>query len=550
MAAAAAVLGLAAALFFARLGDRSLWSEEVRWAEIPREMQRSGDYFWPTFNGRVYYDKPLGSYWLVLAAAHLTGVIDELAARLPSAGSALAAVVFLILLARRLYGRRTAAVAGAVLATSFGFTVFARTASADAETVAGVLAALWLYVRNERRAGGGWVVGFWLVMALTSLTKGLLGFALPLLVAGADATWAGLADAGSHDGRLRRVIAANGWLLNRATLLAAPLAAAVYLAPFLLSAGGLTAGLGMVYRENVRRFFDPANHRGPVYLYTYIILALLAPWSLFLPAALARAHVTRPASNRLRRGDRFARAFFWAVFLFFTASASRRSYYLLPVLPAAALLVAAVLTRRADRLPEAARRLRTAGVGLIALAVLAAPVALVPPDLRPAPLGRLPELPAPAAFVAAWAVAVGALAIAAVRPRRLAAALVAAAFAGQAYLFVFALPATEPYRTQRAFVAAVRNRFGDELSAGLALYRTDEIVYYLDPPGPLPEFDTPDELRRAANDGGIRWLILRRRDRAALGDGWADVVAEPVGPWDTDDRAGTKLLLVRATGRE
>src|SRR5438034_7435038 len=113
--AAAGVLGLAAILFFARLGDRSLWSEEVRWAEIPREMQRSGDYLWPTFNGRVYYDKPLGSYWLVLAAARFTGSIDELTARLPSAIGGLAGVGLVMLLARRLYDRSTAVLAGAVL---------------------------------------------------------------------------------------------------------------------------------------------------------------------------------------------------------------------------------------------------------------------------------------------------------------------------------------------------------------------------------------------------------------------------------------------------
>jgi 4-amino-4-deoxy-L-arabinose transferase-like glycosyltransferase len=181
--AIAGVLGLSAVLFFANLGARSLWSEEVRWAQIPREMQRSGDFFRPTFNGRVYYDKPLGSYWLVLAASAFTGRIDELTARLPSAVSAFAAVVFVMLIARRLYNRRVAVLSGAILATSFGFTNFARTASADAETVAGVLAALWLFVRSDGRAGR-WVYAFWLVMAVTSLTKGLLGFVLPLLIAG------------------------------------------------------------------------------------------------------------------------------------------------------------------------------------------------------------------------------------------------------------------------------------------------------------------------------------------------------------------------------
>jgi 4-amino-4-deoxy-L-arabinose transferase-like glycosyltransferase len=483
-------------------------------------MQRAGDYFRPTFNGRVYFDKPLGSYWLVLAASRVTGGINELAARLPSAISALAAVVFLALLARRLYDGRVAILAAAILATSYGFIFFARTASADAETVAGVLAALWLFVRNEGRAGR-WIFLFWLVMAITSLTKGLLGFALPLLVAGVYSTWTGLADSESEESRVHRAIAANGWLLNRMTLLAAPLAAAVYLASFLLSPAGPREGLAMVYRENVRRFFDPVNHRGPIYLYAYVIFELLAPWSVLLPAALIR----------VRRTDRFALAYFWATFLFFTLSASRRSYYLLPVLPAAALLIAVVLTRH--------NPLRLIGAWLFALGVLVAPLVLMPSAMRPAPLGQLPALPGPGAFLVAWAISITAVGVAFVRMRHIAAALVVAAFALQGYLFLYFVPAIEGHRTQRPFAAAVRERLGPDLPH-LALCRTSDIVYYLDPPAPLPELRDPAEM----NDS-IRWLIVRRRDRKELGAAWADVVGEKINAWDSPEQVETKLLLLR-----
>jgi 4-amino-4-deoxy-L-arabinose transferase-like glycosyltransferase len=539
--AAAAVLALTAVLFFARLGERSLWSEEVRWAEIPREMQRSGDYFRPTFNGRVYYDKPLGSYWLVLIAARFVGEINELAARLPSAVSGVAAVVFLMLIARRLYDGRTAVLAGAILATSFGFTGFVRTASADAETVAGVLAALWLFVRTDGRPGW-WLLPFWLVMAATSLTKGLLGFALPLLIVVVYSTWTGLADDDAGRGPLGRIVARYGWVFNRVTPLAVLLAAAVYLAPFAVSLGGGTAGegLAMVYRENVRRYFDPVNHHGePIYAYGYIIFGLFAPWSVILPLALIRAH-------RRLATDRFILAFFWSLFVFFTLSASRRSYYLLPVLPAAALLVAALLTSRERERDEAPVRTRTRLVPLLGFGLAAlAPIALIPSEMRPAPLDRFPPLPAPAAFAAAWMVSVAGLVIAAVRPPRIAAALVAVVFAFQCYLFVFALPAADGYRTQRPFAAAVREALYPD-PAGLALYRTSDIVYYLDPPEPLPEVHDPDDLRSALDDGAVRWLIVRRRDRDALGDGWSEVVGETIQPWEGPAQAAAKLLLCRS----
>ena len=74
--AAAGVIALAALLFFARLGARSLWNSEFLWAEIAREMQLTHDYFWPAIIGRVYYDKPVVSYWLILAATWVTGMLN------------------------------------------------------------------------------------------------------------------------------------------------------------------------------------------------------------------------------------------------------------------------------------------------------------------------------------------------------------------------------------------------------------------------------------------------------------------------------------------
>src|SRR5271170_2867972 len=90
------ILTLTAILFFARLGARALWSSEFRWAEIAREMLLTHNYFWPTINGRVYVDKPLGSYLLVAASTWLTGAMNEAAARLPSAFAGLFAVALLI----------------------------------------------------------------------------------------------------------------------------------------------------------------------------------------------------------------------------------------------------------------------------------------------------------------------------------------------------------------------------------------------------------------------------------------------------------------------
>ena len=542
---ALAVLAGAAALYLGRLGDRALWSEEVRWAEIPREMARTGDYFWPTINAHSYYDKPLGSYWLVLGAAAVGNGVDERAARLPSALAGVAAVGLLIGLARR-FGAdaRQAALAGVVLGTSYGFVFFARTASTDVETITGVLLALWVGTGTDGRWSGRRTILFWLVMAVTSLTKGLLGFALPVLILGCFHTFAA-EDVGptpSLRGRLLALLARNRWLVNPWTVPAAGLAVAVYAAPFAASfhQTGSVDGLGMVWRENVRRFFDAHNHRGPPYLYLYVLPGLLAPWSLFLPAGLVRAHATR---DRL---DRFALAFFWGVFVFFTLSSSRRSYYLLPILPAAAVLVARVLLAEAAELGIWARRLRTAAYGLsAAVAAPAGLAAVVPPSALGGEWAGLPRLPAPALFVAGWAVVLVALGYVWVRftPSRAAAAGVVVAAWGMGYVYLAALPALEPYRTARPFLELAREMTADE-PAGVALYRTREAVWYLDPGAELPECGSAAELADRLAAGACRWGLLKEQDLGPAAGRVRVVLREPARPWEGPDVRGKKLVLV------
>ena len=538
------VLAGAAALYFARLGDRALWSEELRWAEIPREMACSGDLFWPTINAQTYYDKPLGSYWLVLAAARLTGGVNELSARLPSAVAGVVAVGLLIALTRRFTADdRVAALAGAVLATSYGFVFFARTASTDVETVAGVLAALWVGTGTDGRWSGWRTLAFWLVMAATSLTKGLLGFALPLLVLGCYHTFAVPGGGGAGiAGWARAAVGRNGWLLNPWTLLAAPLAAAAFLAPFAASVSqtGSAEGLGMVWRENVRRFFDAHNHRGPVYLYTYVILGLLAPWSLLLPAALVRAHQARG------RGDRFALAFFWAVFAFFTLSSSRRSYYLLPVLPAAAMLVARVVFAEATELGTWARRLRTAGYVLTVSGAIAAGLAAVlPPSALGSGWAGFAGLPRPDVFLAGWVVVAVCVGRAAARftPTRAAVSLVAIAVWGMGYCYLAALPDLETYRTTRPFLERVRELTADR-PADVALYRTRDAVWYLDPGAALPECGSAEEVATRMEAGSNRWGLLKEQDLDMVAGRVRVVLREPAHAWDGGEVLGKKLVLV------
>jgi 4-amino-4-deoxy-L-arabinose transferase-like glycosyltransferase len=551
------VVLLTVILFFARLGARALWSSEFRWAEIVREMIVTHDYFWPTINGHVYYDKPLGSYWLILWSTWLTGAMNEAAARLPSAVAGLLAVVFMMLLAARLYDRRTALLSGIVLATSFSFVFFSRHASADVETLTGELAALLLSVHHERHQDGWWVIALWVVMAITSLTKGLLGFVLPIMTIGVYCLlatgWTDLLDylmTGPVSARIRWIIDRNRWLFNWKSLIAIALGAAIYYAPFAVShhAEGSAKGLHMVWRENVVRFFHPFDHRGPVYLYVYVIFALAAPWSALLPAALTEVHKRRTVGDEPERGDRFALVYFWATFAFFTISGSRRSYYLLPILPAVALLVARLLMVQEFR-SRWARRLLGLGFGIIALAAVGAIIAvLLPAGSLPRRVAALPPIPDPIVFGLAWILSVLGI-VYAVRkytPFRVGVSMAIIAYASMAYIYLFAMPAADAYRGEKPLALQVAKTLDGDLSR-LAYFRTEEGLFYLNPRAPLPEYEQVADLIGAIHDHNIEWVLVRRRDLAAIATPNQVVLSEPSFPWEDEDQRRNKVVLVKLT---
>ncbi|WP_331961515.1 glycosyltransferase family 39 protein [Candidatus Binatus sp.] len=555
---AGCVLILAAILFFARLGARALWSSEFRWAEIAREMLVTHNYFWPTINGHVYYDKPLGSYWLVIFSTPFTGGLNEAATRLPCAIAGLLAVAILMLLVRRLYDARTAILGGVILATSFSFVFFSRNASADVETLTGELAALLLFNHYEERGGGLWVVGLWLIMAATSLTKGLLGFALPLLVIG---VYACLRDGvvpffqaiirGPLIDRIRWLVERNRWFFNWYTVAAVALGALVYGLPFQISSRlmGSEKGLRMVYRENVVRFFHPFDHRGPIYLYVYVIFALMAPWSALLPAALVETHSLRRGGAEPARADRFALVYFWATFIFFTVSGSRRSYYILPILPAAAILVARTLAypSESELRSMIARRLLTVGYAIVALTAVAGIVLLIPARaILPSPYDAFPPLPAKLAFIVFWVVSVAAVAYATGKfsPYRVAISVGTIAYLAMVYIFIFAIPAAEAYRGEKPFGYAVLNKIGGSTDR-LVLFKTEGPLFYLNPPKPIAEFNKQQDLQDAIAKGSARWMIVRRRDMPKLDTLTTVELGEASYPWETDYNYRNKVLLVR-----
>lgn len=336
------LLGVTALLLMTGLGTRDLWGPESRWANIALQMLQSGDYFDPYLKGGPYYDKPLPSYWLITGTAHLMGGLGPWSLRLPSVIGAWLSVWLVYLIGEQLFRKGTGLIAGWMLATTFYFLFWARVATADVLTVCGVLAAVWWYWRGPDDTRLWRYTVFFLLLSLTSLLKGLIGFVLPALV---------LLPHLLGEQRYKRH-------LNLRLLLAMLIAGAVYAVPFVLSHlyGAPTygqSGLALVFRENVVRFFDPFDHMGPIYTYLIYLPAYTLPWvpCWLLGLWLALRHWRQTPPN--------VRWLVWGLgllFVFFTASGSRRSYYVLPLVPFAQLLGAWWLSERLHTQPASRPR--------------------------------------------------------------------------------------------------------------------------------------------------------------------------------------------------
>lgn len=316
----------AAILLLTLLGSRDIWTQEHRWADIVSGMFFRHDFLHPYLNEVNYYDKPLLSYWLIAAFSFITGELSTWALRLPSALAGLLAVWSIYRLGTVLKDKRLGLLSGWMLLTAFYFIFWARTSSADMLNMAGSLFAVcWYFEKKNTPSFFNYMI-FFLTLALTCLCKGLVGAIVPLIVIFPDLMMQG------------------EWKKHlRLSLLPALIPAAiVYVLPFWASAhfGGESygqSGLYLVYRENILRYFQPFDHKGPIYTYFIFLPVYLLPWTLFfIPALFSLKSRWQQMSNQ-------SKWMVWAVlllFLFFTLSGSRRNYYVLPLVPFAILLTA------------------------------------------------------------------------------------------------------------------------------------------------------------------------------------------------------------------
>ena len=285
-----------------------LGPDEPRYASAGREMARSGDLITPRLDGQPWFEKPPLLYWMI-AGGHWAGLPGEWAARLPVALASVAFLVFYYRSLAREFSQELALTASAILATSAGWITYSFAALTDLGMSAALGASVLIALYGTRE-GSGWVAGAFLGVSI--LGKGLVPVALfaPLLLFVPG----------------RRVAIAAGALA---------VAAPWHLWSLALNGGAFWDDY--FWKQHVARFFTPAlEHVQPFWFYVPVLLAALFPWTP-LAALLARPGVYADVRVRLLGA--------WAAYglLFFSISRNKLPGYILPLMPALALMMAASL---------------------------------------------------------------------------------------------------------------------------------------------------------------------------------------------------------------
>ena len=329
-------------LFFYGLGSFGLvGADEPRYAQVAREMLDRGDWITPTLDNQPWLEKPPLYYWQAMIAYRVgralspgsLGVTDQ-TARLPSAADAALLVLVVYIFLRRF--RPGSEIDGAlIVASCAGLIGYARAASPDmplTATFAIALLAWYTWYDHKHRFH---LAGFYIFLAFATLAKGpiapFLAAVILLVFAAVKREW--------------RAISETLWIPGIVLYLAVAL-------PWYVSVQLRNPQFFRIFilQHNLGRFTeDLYHHRQPFWYYLPVLLLATVPWVVWLALDIiekVRLFWSERREAFATHEDTFGLfLLIWLIVpvLFFSFSQSKLPGYILPGIPAAALLVSEYL---------------------------------------------------------------------------------------------------------------------------------------------------------------------------------------------------------------
>ena len=334
--------------FFWNLGVMGVMDKtEALFVEVAHQVYLTDDWITPRWNWQTFFDYPIWGYWMVALSFKLFGV-SEWAARLPVALTAIA-LVALSFYALRYFGLNgqdeqletrqkwiRAWIGTGIVALNPGWVGWGRTSVTDmflSSAIAMAMLSFFLgYAQPDKpKVQQRWYLVAPVFAAIAVLAKGPVGLLLPALAISIFLIYVGQFWQVLREIKL---IAMIGIFL----LITVPwygLAAQVNGAEFIGTFFGFS---------NFQRFTSVLyRHAGPWYFYLPYCFILLFPWSLFLPLAIARLQFWRKkvwaSTPRNRQLGLFCFVWFMVILVFFSAAATKLPGYILPIVPAGAIMI-------------------------------------------------------------------------------------------------------------------------------------------------------------------------------------------------------------------
>jgi len=326
---AALLLLVASAAIVFRLGVRSLqgWDEAI-YAEVAREMLRSGDWLTLHYNWQPWFEKPPLMMWITASFFSIFGV-STFWARAASACAGIMLVLVTYLSGRKAFGTAVGALAGAILLSNYAFLWQARDGKTD------VLLTLFIYLcilayqhaRTDRRYW--YAVGVF--FALAFMTKSWAALVIPpvLLVA--------LVIDGTVKATLR---SPTFWgALGLAVVLVVPWhAAMLVLHPSAFIDRYFLYDLVERSTTNVGVLSStPRTHLA-------IIASWFTPWAAMVPFALA-VNLHQLMAQRRRPSEPLYLIVACVVFGLYSLARTRYVQYIFPIYPGLCVLIALMIVK-------------------------------------------------------------------------------------------------------------------------------------------------------------------------------------------------------------
>jgi 4-amino-4-deoxy-L-arabinose transferase-like glycosyltransferase len=322
--------------------------DEAYFAQATKQMIETGDYVDIRYQDDVRYRKPVGIYWLQVAAVktgEALGVHDAQTTiwlyRIPSLIGAVSAVLATYWCALVFVSRRGAFLAGLMMATSVLLSGEARLAKTDAMLLFTIVAAMsvlaraYMLPRDTGRERLGWLLPlvFWSALAAGILIKGPVN----LMIVGFPAVILSIMERSGRWLLALRPLTGFCWLL----LIVLPWFVLIY------ARVGSAFLVGSVGQDMLSKLASGQDaHGAPPGLYLLLFFFTFYPASILAPLAA-------PAVWAVRRepAAKFLLAWLVPSWIVFELIVTKLPHYVLPLYPAIAILIAGaveskVLSRR------------------------------------------------------------------------------------------------------------------------------------------------------------------------------------------------------------